>query len=81
MDGKRVMFTPKFLSVNLRVFLIASRRAAGFGCVNAVRIPRPPAFETAATSSGTPTLDPVRVVRYRDKSDYASEQCASTVAR
>ena len=53
------MFTPKFLSVSLRVFLIASRRASGFGCVNAVRIPRPPAFETAAASSGTPTLHEV----------------------
>ena len=51
------MFTPKGLSVNLRVFLIASRRASGFGWVRAVRIPRPPAFETAAASSGTPTLD------------------------
>ena len=29
--GKKVMFTPKFLSVGIRVFLIASRRALGFG--------------------------------------------------
>jgi hypothetical protein len=48
--------------------LIASRRAAGFGWVKAVRIPSPPAFETAATSSGTPTLDPMRAVRYEDRS-------------
>ena len=52
------MFTPKFLSVSERVSLIAVRRAAGFGWVKAVRIPRPPAFETAAASWGTPTLDP-----------------------
>ena len=32
-----------------------------------MRIPRPPAFETAATSSGTPTLNTVRVEYRRDE--------------
>ena len=58
-----MILTPKFLSVNLRVFRIAWRRASGFGWVRAVRIPRPPAFETAATSSGTPTLNQMRTVQ------------------
>ena len=75
MLGSKVMLTPKGLGVNLRVSLIASRNASGFGCVSAVRTPmkdrvslstefisytqdspRPPALDTAAASTGNPTL-------------------------
>ena len=37
--------------VMVRQRRISSRRASGEGCVRAVRIPRPPAFETALASS------------------------------
>ena len=37
--------------------IIPSRRALGFDLVRAARIPRPPAFETIATSPGTRVLD------------------------
>lgn len=39
MLGKRVMFTPNGFDVSVRVSRMASRRAAGLGCVSAVNIP------------------------------------------
>lgn len=51
MDGRRVMLTPNGFLVKVRVLRISARRASGVGCVRAVRIPRPPALETAEASS------------------------------
>ncbi|MCY1535468.1 hypothetical protein D9M68_708750 [compost metagenome] len=53
--GRIVRFTPKGLSVIVRVRAISWRRSSGVGCVSAVRMPRPPAFDTAAASSARPT--------------------------
>ena len=53
-----VMFTPKGFCVNRLVSLIATRRASGLGCVSAVKMPNPPASETAAARAGTPTCRP-----------------------
>ena len=50
-DGRMVMFTPKGLSVIERQRSISLRRSSGVGCVSAVRMPRPPAFDTAEASS------------------------------
>lgn len=45
----------KGLEVSLRVSLIDSRSFSGEPGVNPVKIPNPPAFETAATNLGNPT--------------------------
>src|SRR5690606_8579562 len=50
-----VRFTPKGLSVIVRQRAISAASASGVGCVSAVRMPRPPALETAAASSARPT--------------------------
>lgn len=66
MLGRRVTFTPKapyLLSRSFRIWgsiidlvlRMASRSASGEGWVSAVRMPRPPALDTAAARSGTPT--------------------------
>src|SRR5262245_43079724 len=54
-DGRIVRFTPNGLSVILRQRSISARSASGDGCVSAVRMPRPPALDTAAASSARPT--------------------------
>jgi hypothetical protein len=56
------MFTPKGLSVIARQRSISALNAAGVGWVSAVRMPRPPAFDTAAREFGVadalhPALD------------------------
>src|SRR5690606_30777892 len=50
-----VRFTPKGLSVIVRQRAISAASASGVGWVSAVRMPRPPALETAAASSARPT--------------------------
>src|SRR5690606_6897635 len=50
-----VRFTPKGLSVIVRQRAISAASASGVGWVSAVRMPSPPAFETAAASSARPT--------------------------
>jgi hypothetical protein len=47
--------TPKGLLVMVRQRRISVRRCSGVGWVNAVKIPRPPALETAEASSAVPT--------------------------
>jgi hypothetical protein len=51
MEGRRVRFTPKGFEVMERQRVISWVRAAGEGCVRPVRMPRPPALETAEASS------------------------------
>src|SRR3984885_1142705 len=55
MLGRKVRLTPKGLSVSARQRSISARSAAGVGCVKPVKIPRAPAFDTAAASSARPT--------------------------
>ncbi|MNL56312.1 hypothetical protein D3C87_1797980 [compost metagenome] len=50
-DGNRVRFTPNGLSVISRQRRISSARSSGVGCVSAVRMPSPPALETAEAIS------------------------------
>lgn len=64
------MFTPKGLSVSLRVSRIAWRRASGEGCESAVSIPRPPALETAAARGGNPTLDMCEQMKHNNSRAY-----------
>ena len=54
-DGSVVRFTPNGLSVISRHRAISAVNASGVGCVSAVRMPRPPAFDTAAAISARPT--------------------------
>lgn len=49
------MFTPKGWGVRERVLAISEVRAEGEGWVRAVRIPRPPALETALARGARPT--------------------------
>ncbi len=49
--GRIVRFTPNGLSVMPRQRSISRRRSSGVGCVSAVRMPSPPALETADASS------------------------------
>jgi len=51
MAGRMVRLTPKGLSVISRQREISLRRSSGVGWVSAVRMPRPPAFDTAEASS------------------------------
>lgn len=55
MAGNKVKLTPKGLLVMVRQRRISLRKCSGVGWVNAVKIPRPPAFETAEASSAVPT--------------------------
>jgi hypothetical protein len=53
--GRNVMFTPIGLSVISRARLISAASFSGVGWVSAVIMPRPPASDTAAASSASPT--------------------------
>lgn len=55
MAGNKVKLTPKGLLVIVRQRRISLRKCSGVGWVKAVKIPRPPAFETAEASSAVPT--------------------------
>ena len=55
MEGKMVRFTPKGWPVSVRVRAISCASACGVGCVSAVSTPKPPALDTAETSSALPT--------------------------
>src|SRR5690625_68265 len=55
MDGRMVRFTPNGLSVISRQRAISLRRASGVGWVSAVRMPKPPALDTAEAISARPT--------------------------
>lgn len=55
MAGRSVRLTPKGLLVMVRQRRISLRRCSGVGWVKAVRIPRPPALDTAEASSAVPT--------------------------
>src|SRR5215218_9685630 len=50
-----VRFTPNGWSVISRQRLTSLRRSSGVGCVRPVRMPKPPALETAEASSARPT--------------------------
>jgi len=45
------MFTPKGLSVKFLVFLILAASSSGVGKVSALKMPSPPALETAVDNS------------------------------
>ena len=53
--GRIVRLTSKGRTVSCRQRAITAPSASGVGCVSAVRIPSPPALETAAASSAVPT--------------------------
>mmetsp|Transcript_29739 Transcript_29739/g.69905 ORF Transcript_29739/g.69905 Transcript_29739/m.69905 type:complete len:275 (+) Transcript_29739:190-1014(+) len=53
--GRMVRLTPKGRFVSLAVRRIHERQPSGLPALWAAKIPRPPAFETAAASSGVPT--------------------------
>ena len=53
--GKKVRFTPKGLLVISRQRAISLASSSGVRCVSPVMMPRPPALETAAASSASPT--------------------------
>lgn len=55
MAGNKVKLTPKGLLVMVRQRRISLRKCSGVGWVKAVKIPRPPALETAEASSAVPT--------------------------